>query len=304
MDRHRTILILAAAWIAAGLLSWFVYATAVAPRTEPQTPVVVAARDMALGTRLAARDVKLASLPERGVPKGVVSQVKDAADRVLLAAVTANEPILASRLSAPNASEGMASTIDPGYRAVSVPITDSTGVAGLIQPKSRVDVLFTRPGRMDEASTSTILQNVRVLSTGRTAPTGLTAQAAAVEARAPRAPVVTLLLTPSQAQVLELAKSEGKISLSLRNPLDSSTVESGEPITPEVLDPSYSQRAAAARGKRAPQGLRDTAADAAAAAKLAQFQKKVEAPPAREPEKPRVVVDVFRGEKHVEEQFR
>ena len=89
MDRHRTILILAAAWISAGLLSWFVYATAVAPRTEPQKLVIVAARDMALGTRLTKEDVRLASLPERGVPKGAVTAVKDAAGRVLLAAVSA-----------------------------------------------------------------------------------------------------------------------------------------------------------------------------------------------------------------------
>jgi pilus assembly protein CpaB len=301
MDRHRTILILAAAWVSAGLLSWFVYATAVAPRTEPQKLVIVAARDMGLGTKLTREDLKRVNLPERTLPKAAILQLEDAAGRVLLAPVNTNEPILATRLSAPNASEGLASTIDRGYRAVSVQITDVSGVAGLIQPKSRVDVLFTRPGRMDEASTSTILQNVQVLSTGRLPPSGLSAQAAAAEARAPRAPVVTLLLTPGQAQVLELAKSEGKISLSLRNPQDSATVESGEPITPEVLDPTYDQRAAARRN-RAPQ--RDTANDAAAWAKLAELQKKQEAAPRKEPEKPRVVVDVFRGDKHVQEQFR
>lgn len=302
MDRNRTILILAAAWILAGLLSWFVYATAVAPRTEPQKPVVVAARDMALGTKLTKDDVKPANLPERTVPKGAVVQVKDAVGRVLLAAVSTNEPILGNRLSEPNASEGIASTIDKGLRAVSVQITDVSGVAGLIQPKSRVDVIFTRPGAMDEASTSTILQNVRVLSTGRLAPSGQSAQAAAADARAPRAPVVTLLLTPDQAEVLELAKSEGKISLSLRNPQDADVLEGSEPITPVVLDPTYDQRAAAARRKRAPQ--RDTGNDAAAWAKLAELQKKQEAAPRKEPEKPRVVVDVFRGDKHVQEQFK
>ena len=300
MDRHRTILILGAAWIAAGLLSWFVYATAVAPKTEPQKQVVVAVRDMALGTRLSKSDVKLAGIPERTVPKGAVLQVGDAVGRVLLAPVSTNEAILAARLSAPTASEGVASTIEPGYRAVSVQITDVSGVAGLVQPKSRVDVLYTRPGRMDEASTSTILQNVQVLSTGRLAPAGQTAQAAAAEARAPRAPVVTLLLTPEQAQVLELAKSEGKISLSLRNPLDTAVAETGEPITTDVLDPTYSQRTA--RGRRA-QPHRDTAAEAAAMAKLEEMPKKLEAA-RKEPEKPRAVVDVFRGEKHVQEQFK
>ena len=303
MDRNRTILILAAAWIAAGLLSWFVYATAVAPRTEPQKLAIVAARDMGLGTKLTRADVKRVSLPERALPAAAVLRFEDATGRVLLAPVATNEPILATRLSAPDASEGLASTIDKGLRAVSVQITDVSGVAGLIQPKSRVDVIFTRPGRLDEASTSTILQNVPVLSTGRLAPSGLSAQAAAAAARTAPSPVVTLLVTPDQAQVLELAKSEGKISLSLRNPQDTAAVESGEPITPEVLDPTYDQRAAARR-KRAPQPPRDTANEAAALAKLAELQKKLEAPSRKEPDKPRVVVDVFRGDKHVQEQFR
>jgi pilus assembly protein CpaB len=297
---NRTILILAAAWISAGLLTWFVYATAVAPKTEPQTLVVVAARDMALGTKLTSGNVKLVSMPERTVPKGAVLLLKDATDRVVLTAVATNEPILASRLSAPNASEGMASTIQPGLRAVSVQITDVSGVAGLIQPDSRVDVIFTRPGSMEEASTSTILQNVKVFSTGRLAPAGQTAQAAAAEARAPRAPVVTLLLPPDQAQVLELAKNQGKVSLSLRNPQDGAMLEGSAPITPEVLDPTYDQRSAAARRKRAPQ--RDTTNDAAAWAKLAALQKPE--PPKKEPEKPRAVVDVFRGDKHVQELFK
>ena len=79
-----------------------------------------------------------------------------------------NEPVLQSKLSDMTTVEGVASTIDRGYRAVSVQITDVSGVAGLIQPGSHVDVLFTRPGSMAEATTSTILQNVKVLSTGRT----------------------------------------------------------------------------------------------------------------------------------------
>jgi hypothetical protein len=71
-------------------------------------------------------------------------------------------------------------------------------------------------------------------------------------------------------------------------------------MTPEVLDPTYDQRALSARRKRAPQ--RDTSNDAAAWAKLAALQK--QEPPKKEPEKPRAVVDVFRGEKHVQELFK
>jgi pilus assembly protein CpaB len=304
MDRNRKLLILAAAWISAGLLSWFVYANAVAPKAEKQIKVVMAVRDMQLGTKLQTADLKLVSIPERTVPKSAITEYKQALGRVLVVPLTANEMVMQWKIAGESDTpEGIASTITRGYRAVSVQITDVTGVAGLIQRDSHVDVVFTRPGNMEEASTSIILQDVRVLAVGKTAPIGQTAQAAAAESRAPRSPVVTLLLLPEDAEKLELAKNEGKISLSLRNPQDASQVESAEPLTSAVLDPAYDARTAAARKRRLPQ--RDTSGDAAALARLAALQhKQEEPPPKKEPEKPRVVVDVFRGDKHVQETFK
>src|SRR5438094_750737 len=207
MDRQKKFILFGAAWVSAFLLTWFLYAKAVAPQQEKMLKVVVATRDMPVGTLLRTNDVKLVNYPEKDVPKGVVFDTKLATDRVLMVPLNLNEPVLAGKLSARTSVEGVASVIDQGYRAVSVSITDVTGVAGLIQPGSKVDVLFTRPGSMAEATTSTILQNVKVLSTGRTVQTGQ-----AVDARAPKSPVVTLVLLPAEAQKLELAKNQGKIS--------------------------------------------------------------------------------------------
>jgi pilus assembly protein CpaB len=202
----------------------------------------------------------------------------------------------------------VSATIPPGFRAVAVQITDASGVAGLVQPNAHVDVLFTRPGTMAEATTSTILQDVSVLSTGRVIPTGQ-----AADPRAPRSPVVTLLLRPEDAQKVELARNQGKISLSLRNPLDPTRAANAGPLTTEALDPMISARLARARRGRTtnvgdanlddprvwqeltgerkpPDPRREAAAEAARKA--------------REAEKPRVVVDVYRGDKHVQESFR
>jgi pilus assembly protein CpaB len=188
----------------------------------------------------------------------------------------------------------MSSVIDPGFRAVAVPITDATGVAALVQPNSRVDVLFTRPGTMAEAITSTILQNVKVLATGHQTPAGQTA-----DTRTVRQPVVTLLLTPADAQKLELAKNQGKISLSLRNPLDGETAADTGPVTTEVLDPNINARMALAKKGRV--GGKGQLDDPAVWQDLAG-KKRDEVK--REPEKPRVVVDVYRGDKHVQELFK
>jgi len=275
---------------------WFLYAKTVAPQTEKQVRVVVATHDMPLGTLLRQSDIKLVNYAERYVPKGAVLDPKDAVSRVLLVPVNNNELVLLSKISAPTNVEGMASTIEPGFRAVAVQINDATGVAGMVQPNSRVDVLFTRPGTMAEAITSTILQNVKVLATGHQS----TAAQAAADARTTRTPVITLLLTPADAQKLELAKNQGKISLSLRNPLDSTSNAEPGPVTTEVLDPHVNARIALAKKGRV--GAKSDLNDPKMWQELTGVTKKEE--PKKEPEKPRAVVDVYHGDKHVQEIFK
>jgi len=287
MDRQKKLLIFGACWVSAALLTWFVYATAVAPKAEKQVRVVVAARDVPLGALLGPGDLKVVNYSEKDAPKGVIRKPADAANRVVLFPLLANEPILASKLSGTTSMEGLSSTIDPGFRAVAVQITDQSGVAGLIQTNSRVDVLFTRPGTMTEASTSTILQNVKVLSVGRLNPTGTP-----VDPRAQRSPVVTLVLLPEDAQKLELAKNEGKISLSLRNPTDNSRAEATGPMTTEVLDPNLADRIEKSRKKKT--NIGDDQA----------WKALLKKEPPKEAPKPRAVVDVYRGDKHVQETFR
>src|SRR4051812_48308071 len=130
MDRQKKLLIFGLAWVSAGLLTWFLYARTVAPQQEKQVTLVVASRDLAMGSLLRPTDLKSAKYLEKDVPKGAIAQAKDAASRVLLMPVNSNEPVLASKLSATTTVEGVSSTIEPGFRAVSVPITDASGVAG------------------------------------------------------------------------------------------------------------------------------------------------------------------------------
>jgi pilus assembly protein CpaB len=309
MDRQKKFLLFGAAWVSALLLTWFYYSNAVAPKQEKTLRMVVATRDMPMGTLLKKSDLKLVNYPEKDVPKGSVFQMANAENRVLMVPLNTNEPVLQGKLSDTTTVEGVSSTIDRGKRAVSVQVTDVSGVAGLIQPGSHVDVLFTRPGSMAEATTSTILQNLRVISTGRTVAVGQ-----AVDPRAPKSPTVTLEMTPEETQKLELAKSEGKISLSLRNPLDSAQTANPEPVTTEVLDPMISARLARARRGRTTNlgkanledpkvwqeltGEKKSADPRQAAAEEEARRKKAEL------ERPRIVVDVYRGDKHVQETFR
>src|SRR6185436_16191558 len=223
--------------------------------------------------------------------------------------VSANEPLTISKLAAIGGADGVPATIDAGMRAISVQVSDTSGVAGLIQPNSRVDVLFTRPGSMTEAVTSVILQNIKVLAIGRLVSVGQT-----LDPKATKMPVATLLATPEDAQKLELAKNQGKISLILRNPLDQTSNPDLAPVNTDVLDPMISARMARARRGRTtslrgkvpnlddPRVWQELTGE-----KKIKTDEEIEAANRnrkKEPEKPRLVVDVFRGDKHVQETFR
>jgi pilus assembly protein CpaB len=295
MDRQRIIIIFGAAWISAALLTWFLYAHTVAPQAEHRTSIVAAAHDLTVGQMIRKADLKSMAVLAKDIPKGGIAGEKDALNRVVLYPVSANEPLVSSKLSLLSGAEGIPSTIDPGHRAVSVQITDVSGVAGLIEPGAHVDVLFTRPGSMTEAITSTILQNVKVLAIGHTVQIGQT-----VDPKAPKVPVATLIVTPDEAQKLELAKNQGRISLSLRNPLDGSNGVDGLPVSTDVLDPTLTARLARERRLRNAPDMNSTRAFEQASGGPRTAPKK--APPPV-PAPPRAVVDVFHGDKHVQEVF-
>jgi pilus assembly protein CpaB len=295
MDRQRIMILFGAAAVMAGLLSWFFYANAIAPKKEQRTTVMAAVHDLAIGQLVRKTDLKRIAVLPRDLPKGAVYVEKDAVGRAVLFPIGANAPIVGSSLSQLTGADGISATIEPGYRAVAVSITDVSGVAGLVQPGAHVDVLFTRPGTMAEAITSTILQNVRVLAIGKSVQVNQV-----VDPRAAKVPVATLVVTAEQAQKLELAKNQGRISLTLRNPLDLSNGVDGRPVNTDVLDPAMRAKVAVANRLRNSPDLNDPRAWAELSG---EKPKNATAAPAAVAKAPRAVVDVFRGEKHVQEVF-
>lgn len=300
MDRQKIVIIFGVALLAALALTWFLWAKTSAPKKQVEVRVLAAVRDLAPGTRLGKADLKLVNVAQPNLPKGAVTDLKSALDRAVLYPINANEIITTNKLASLAGPEGIPAMIEPGRRAVAVPITDASGVAGLIQPRSRVDVLFTRSGSVAEASTVTILQDIEVLSIGRSTVAGQ--GAGQVDPRAPRATSATLLVTPEEARKLELAKNQGRISLALRNPLDRSRLPDGSPVTFEALDPMIFARTARARRGLPPTpdkipNVRDEDA-------WRQLIGERKPEPKKEPPKPKFVVDVFRGDKHVQEIFQ
>ena len=303
MDRQKIVIIFGAAWLSAALLTWLFISKTHGAKAQSTRRIVVASRDMPIGSRIRKSDIRLVEALDKTLPKGALFQEKEAIDRALLFPVSANEALTNFKLTSAGGADGIPSTIEAGMRAISVQINDSSGVAGLIQPNSRVDVLFTRPGSMTEAVTAVILQNIKVLAIGRQVQMNQ-----ALDPKAPKMPVATLLVTPEDAQKLELAKNEGRISLALRNPLDQGSNPDLEPVNADALDPMISARLARARrGRTTRISSQMPNLDDPRVWQELTGEKKLkdeEAPKKLPPEKPRLVVDVFRGDKHVQETFR
>lgn len=181
--------------------------------------VVVAAHDMPVGSVVTSTDIKVVEWPASALPLGYAGDPSEVLGHGLITPVSANEPLLQSKLASKAAGGGLPIVIPEGMRAVSVKVDEVVGVAGFVLPGTRVDVLATlsRGGRED-AATRVILQNVQALAAGQTIQRD-------AEGTPQTVTVITLLVDPEQAEKLTLAATEGRIQLALRNTLDMGETE-------------------------------------------------------------------------------
>ena len=188
-----------------------------APAGEGKVPVVVAGDAATLGTEVQNAQPKVAHWPAEVVPAGAFQDLTQLQGRVLARSLVKGEATLESALLPAGAAAGLDSLIDESARAVSVQVDQFIGVAGFVQPGSRVDVLSTfRPVGGDDSRansvTRAVLQNVRVLAVNtRLERSGEASQ---------EVQVATLEVSPEEAQVLAHAEAQGPIKLALRNPKD------------------------------------------------------------------------------------
>lgn len=176
--------------------------------------LVVAKENLPLGSEIQREDLLIRDYPTQAYPQGAFADIEDVIDRSVLSPILANEPILAARVTEKGAGVGLAPLIPEGKRAVAIAINQVSGVSGYINPGSEVDILLTgQPKGSDERLTTTVLENVTVLSTG-------TQLEMDPEGKPQNVPVINMLLTPEDAELITLATGVGRIHLVLRNPMD------------------------------------------------------------------------------------
>ena len=244
--RARTLILFLVAILLAGgtamlVRSWLAQQRTVEAEAAPMPPppaqksVLVARSDLTRGQILKPTDLAWQMWHDGDINHAYIQKgtktIEDFTGWVARHPFGPGEPITESKIVAPGSRGFLAAVLRPGMRAVSVPVTATSGISGFVFPGDQVDILITHPlavsgkgeGMAHQAS-ETVLHDVRVLavdqkldSKGREAIIAHTA---------------TLEVTPKQSEVIAVASEMGKLSLSLR----SLTTPAGEETTADSTD--------------------------------------------------------------------
>jgi len=185
----------------------------------PALRIVASSRPLEAGTQLTAEQLVLVEWPSNLPLDGAITKPEQVVGRILLYPIPVKEPIRESLLAGPGAAIGLTAKIPDGMRAVAVVTNELNNVSGFLFPGSHVDVLVTfRAEAGTEPMTTTVLQNIEVLSTGERLQPDPSGKPQNVK-------VVTLLMTPDDAQKLMLASNQGTVQFVLRNAADQEQAE-------------------------------------------------------------------------------
>jgi pilus assembly protein CpaB len=173
--------------------------------------IVVAKEPLRFGTEINASMLQEVPWPADSMPSGAFATINDIVSggrRVVLAALEANEPVLALKITGAGQRATLSALVKPGMKAVTIRVNDVEGVGGFVLPGDHVDVVLTRQIEKGSATTEVVLQNTRVLAVDQSA-----------DERTFKASVaksVTLEVDTVEAQKVWLASSVGSLSLLLR----------------------------------------------------------------------------------------
>jgi pilus assembly protein CpaB len=255
--QYRTLIVLTVAVITAGLAAFGVMRVIqnmpVREVEVANTQVVVAAAGITMGERLGPQHLRVVAWPSRNPVEGSFSDPQEVLNRGVIAPIAENEPITERKLASLEAGAGLPPVIPEGMRAISVRVNDVVGVAGFVVPGTRVDLLVTvrDSNAAGEPMTRTVVSRVEVLTAGTKYDQEQSKDGVPIPTT-----VVTLAVTPEDAERIALASNEGQIALVLRNPLDIQDTETegirlknlmSGPAPAPVIDPNLNRRIAPPR---------------------------------------------------------
>ena len=208
--------------------------------------VLIAAKPVLMGERLASGSLAWQSWPKDAVKEVMItrSEQPDAKEKLgesrARVPMFEGEPVIDKKLVHPNQNGFMAAVLPKGFRAIAVRISEATSAGGFILPNDRVDVIMTRKvdveGVADKVVTSqTVLTNVRVLAINQT----FQQDPENGEVTVAKGETATLELSPAQTEAISIAETAGQLSLALRSMAE--TPENGLPDTGPQLNADFAR---------------------------------------------------------------
>ncbi len=236
MDKKKLMLLLGALVIAIGtaLAARSLFAGASSPKAEATQAVaqgpkaLVAQRALPVGTIITADSISFQPWPKEMVQDAYFlegeADITKLLGTVVRFPITAGQPVTQGALVAPGDRGFLAAALGPGMRAVTITVSQKTGVAGFIFPGDRVDLLLTQSVKGTDSgeplkTAETILRNLRVLATDQSTETETENGKTVVRS----ARTITLEVTPRIGEKIAVADTIGTLNLSLRSIADNQT---------------------------------------------------------------------------------
>lgn len=208
--------------------------------TVEMVSVFVTGKPLRYGQQLTRDDVRVAPFPAYAVPEGAYTDVdalfpNGSNSRIVLRAMEPLEPIMTVKLTEPGKQAGITSHLSPGMRAFTIPVNQTSGVAGFLRPGDHVDVFWT--GRTaDQGEVTQLIQaHMRLIAVDQSADMDRTTNVTAAR-------TVTVEATPQQAAALAQAQGSGRLSLALVGVDDERTSEQIEMTQDRMLGIVREQR--------------------------------------------------------------
>lgn len=195
--------------------------------TVETAKVIVASRDLDVGSRLTPDLLQVVDWPRGSAPAGAFSDPKALDSRVVKVNLLRGEPVLETKLAPVGTKGGLSAVIGEGKRAITVRVNDVVGVAGFALPGNLVDILVSTQDDSGKPISKIVLEQILVLAVAQ--------DVGRDDTKAKVVNAVTLEVTPEQAEKLDLARSIGGLSLVLRNQIDKSLASTDGARRKDVL---------------------------------------------------------------------
>jgi pilus assembly protein CpaB len=207
-----------------GLVAAYLVKDAIARRTQPApqatnlVSVVIAKQNVEPGKQLGKEDLAISKIPAEAAPGQIFSDPTQLAGRVVTTPLIKGQTILETLLAPAGAGGGLQALVPPGMRAMTFEVNEFSGVGGMLQPGCHVDVItLIHDDKKNETFTRTILQNIKVEAIGHNTSNQPPADG---QPAPPPSNAITVLCTPKQAQILQLAMMSSRPWLMLRSGQD------------------------------------------------------------------------------------